>query len=198
MATSVVSICNMALRWVGTRSIAVITENSPESKECVQFYDPAREQTLRDHAWNFAQARIVLASLTVPAAYPEYSYAYAWPSGCLRALKVLNASGVAEDFEVVLAASGASRMILTNAESAMLVYTADVSDPNVFDPLFVRALARRLAADICPSLRKGDSKMVQMQETYYVNEISKAQTRDAGEGKPEDVEESSWVTARFS
>lgn len=198
MAASETSICNMALKWVGTRSIAAMTENSPEGRECIQFYGPAREQTLRDHAWNFAQTRIALAALPVPATYTEYSYAYAWPSRCLRALKILNAAGDTEEFEVVLSSNGASRMILTNAETAVLVYTLDVTDPGVFDPLFARALARRLAADICPGLRKGDTRKAQELETYYINEIAKAQTRDAGEGKPENVAESSWIVARFS
>jgi hypothetical protein len=197
MATSVVSICNMALGWVGTRSIASMTENSPEARACSQFYEPARAQTLRDHAWNFAQARVALASLPVPAAYSEYAYAYAWPSDCLRALKVRNAAGMEEDFEVVLAPDGASRMILTNAASAVLVFTKDVEDPGVFDPLYVRALARRVAADIGKVFFKNNSQAVQELETYYLNEIRKAQTLDAGEGKPETVDESSWITARF-
>lgn len=198
MATSEVSICNMALGWVGTRSIASLTENSPEARACGQFYGPAREQTLRDHAWNFAQARVTLAGVTVPDEYPEYSYAYAWPSDCLRALKVRDASGAEAEFEVVLATSGASRMILTNAETAVLVYTKNVSDPAVFDPLYVRALARRIAADIGKVFFKNNQQAMQELETYYLNEIRKAQTQDAAEGKPEDVAESTWITARFS
>lgn len=197
MTTSEVSICNMALGWVGTRSIAALSENSPEARACSQFYGPAREQTLRDHAWNFAQARVTLAEVTVPAEYPEYAYAYAWPSDCLRALKVRSTAGGDEDFEVVLSTSGASRMILTNAEAAVLIYTKNVRDPAVFDPLYVRALARRVAADIGKVFFKNNQQAMQELETYYLNEIRKAQTQDAGEGKPEPVEESTWITARF-
>jgi hypothetical protein len=105
---------------------------------------------------------------------------------------------VEEDFEVVLAANGASRMILTNADVAVLVYTSNVTDPGVFDPLYVRALARRIAADIGKTFFKNNAQAQQELETYYINEIRKAQTQDAGEGKPEDVAESTWVTARFA
>lgn len=197
MATSVVSICNMAMGWLGTRSIAAPTENSPEARACNKFYGPAREQTLRDHAWNFAEARVVMASIAVPAEYPEYSYAYAWPSGCLRVLKVNNASGGNEKFKIARSSDGSGRMILTNAETAVLVYTADVSDPATFDPLYVRALARRLAADACPELLKGNMRKAQEQETYYLNEIHKAQARDAGEGEGEEAEEDTWLVARY-
>lgn len=197
MATSIVSICNMAMGWLGARSIAVLTENSPEARSCNKFYGPAREQTLRDHAWNFAEARVALASITVPAEYPEYAYAYAWPSGCLRVLKVNNALGGSEKFKIARAADESGRMILTNAKNAVLVYTANVSDPVTFDPLYVRALARRLAADTCPELLKGNLKKAQEQETYYLNEIHKAQARDAGEGEGEEPEEDTWLVARF-
>jgi len=197
MAISEVSICNMALGWVGARSIASLTENSPEARACSQFYGLAREQTLRDHAWNFAQTRAALASIDVPAEYPEYHYAYSWPTDCLRALKVRNAAGSDEDFEVALSIDGGGRMILTNAEQAVLVYTKNVSDPSTFDPLYVRALARRVAADIGKVFFKNNQSAMQELETYYLNEIRKAQTQDAGEGKPETVEESTWITARF-
>lgn len=192
------SICNMALGWVGARSITSLSENSPEARACVQFYDMAREQTLRDHPWNFAQVRVALASIDVPDEYPEYGYAYSWPTDCLRALKVRNTAGIEEDFEVALSTVGGTRMILTNAEKAVLIYTKNVTNVSVFDPLYARALARRIAADIGKVFFKNNQQTMQELETYYLNEIRKAQTQDAGEGKAETVDESAWITARFS
>lgn len=197
MATSIVSICNMALGWIGTKGIASLTENSPERRACEQFYDEARKQSLRDHPWNFAQTRVTLAPVDAPDEYPEYAYAYAWPDKCVRAQKVYQ-NGNEYDFEVVLAADSASRMILTNAQYAVLAYTADVSDPSLFDPLYVRALARRLAADIGTVFFKNDIQKLQALETYYQNEVRKAQAKDSEEGKPDKDEEIPWITARFS
>jgi hypothetical protein len=195
MATSIVSIWNMALGWIGTKGVTSLTENSPERRACEQFYDIARQQTLRDHPWNFAQTRVALAEVDVPDTYPEYAYAYAWPDKCIRAHKVRNDAGE-HDFEVVLAADGASRMILTNTQNAVLLYTADVKDPALFDPLYVRALARRLAADMGKVFFKNNPQTMQELETYYSNEVRKAQAMDAREGKPEVEEEIPWIMAR--
>lgn len=195
MAVSIVSICNMALGWIGTSPITSLTQASPEARACSQFYDMARQQTLRDHPWNFAQARVALAKVDVPDTYPEYAYAYTWPNSCIRAHKVYY-NGTPYDFEVALAEDGSSRVILTNAPEAVLSYTKDVSDPNLFDPLYVRALARRLAADIGKVFFKNNPQSAQELETYYANEVRKAQAMDAREGKPDTVDDNPWILAR--
>jgi hypothetical protein len=196
MAVSEVSICNMALGWCGVgRVIAALDEVSPEARLCRQYYGPAREQTLRDFSWNFATKRVSLAEKTVPDEYDEYAYAYGYPVDCLRALK-LRAAGLEYDFEVVLAADGASRLILADVEEAVLVYTSNVSIPALFDPLFVKALARRLAADMGPTIFKSNAQKIQELETLYKNEILRAQAADAKEGKPDEVEEIPWIVAR--
>ena len=195
MANSIVSICNMELGWIGTNPIASLTENSPEARACTQFYDVARLQTLRDHQWNFAQTRATLALIDVPAEYPEYAYAYAWPDKCVRAHKAYY-NGNTYEFTVVLAADGASRMILTNLQYAVLSFTADVSDPNLFDPLYARALARRLAADIGTIFFKNNPQKLQELETLYMNEVRKAQAKDAEEGTADNDTDIPWVTAR--
>lgn len=196
MAITNVSICNMALGWVGTKNISVMGENSPEGRACAQFYDLARQQTLRDHPWNFAQSRITLAAVDVPDTYPEFSYAYAWPAGCLRAQRVYQ-NGAEYDFRVVLAPSGTERMILTNAADAVLSYTADVSDPSLFDPLYARALSRRLAADIGKVFFKSNPQAAQELETYYTMEVRRAQAQDAGEGKPATADSHPWLDALY-
>lgn len=195
MPTSIISICNMALAWIGTNRIAALTENSPGAQICSQFYDPARLQTLRDHQWNFAQSRATLAPVDVPAEYPEYAYAYAWPDKCVRAHKVY-LNGNDYDFTVVLGPDGASRMILTSVPNAVLSFTADVSDPTLFDPLYARALARRLAADAGTVIFKNNPQKMQELETYYLNEVRKAQAKDAEEGTPDNDTEIPWITAR--
>lgn len=185
----------MALGWIGTNSITSLDQATPEARTCRQFYDMARQQTLRDHPWNFAQARVQLAEVGVPATYPEYAYAYAWPDKCIRAHKVYT-GGIATDFEVALSEDGSGRILLTNAPEAVLAYTRDVSDPNMFDPLYVRALARRLAADIGKVFFKSNPQTMQELETYYANEVRKAQAMDAREGKPDTVDDIPWITAR--
>ena len=194
---SKISIINMALGWLGAPPIAALTEKRPEAIYASQYYDSALEQTLRDHRWNFAQRRRRLAALDVPDGYRGiYENAYALPVDCLHAHTVLDAAENTFPFIVALAEDGGAKIILANVASAYLAYTALVTVPELYDPNFVRALSRRLAADIATPVLKNNAQKVQEAETLYDRELMKAKLADYREGKPEDEEDVSWIQAR--
>ncbi len=194
---SKISIINMALGWLGAPPIASLTEKRPEAIYASQYYDSALEQTLRDHRWNFAQRRKRLAALNVPDGYQGiYENAYALPVDCLHAHTVLDAAENTFPFIVALAEDGGSKIVLTNVASAYLAYTALVTVPELYDPNFVRALSRRLAADIAAPILKANAQKVQEAETLYDRELTRAKLADYREGKPEDEEDVSWIKAR--
>ena len=194
---SKISIINMALGWLGAPPIAALTEKRPEAIYASQYYDSALEQTLRDHRWNFAQRRRRLAALDVPDGYQGiYENAYALPVDCLHAHTVLDAAENTFPFIVALAEDGGSKIVLTNVASAYLAYTALVTVPELYDPNFVRALSRRLAADIAVPILKNNAQKVQEAETLYDRELARAKLADYREGKPEEEEDVSWIQAR--
>ena len=194
---SKISIINMALGWLGAPPIAALTEKRPEAIYASQYYDSALEQTLRDHRWNFAQRRRRLAALDVPDGYQGiYDNAYALPVDCLHAHTVLDAAENTFPFIVALAEDGGSKIVLTNVASAYLAYTALVTVPELYDPNFVRALSRRLAADIAVPILKNNAQKVQEAETLYDRELTRAKLADYHEGKPEEEEDVSWIQAR--
>ena len=194
---SKISIINMALGWLGAPPIAGLTEKRPEAIYASQYYDSALEQTLRDHRWNFAQRRRRLAALDVPDGYQGiYENAYALPVDCLHAHTVLDAAENTFPFIVALAEDGGSKIILANVAGAYLAYTALVTVPELYDPNFVRALSRRLAADIATPILKNNAQKVQEAETLYDRELMRAKLADYREGKPEDEEDVSWIQAR--
>ena len=194
---SKISIINMALGWLGAPPIAALTEKRPEAIYASQYYDSALEQTLRDHRWNFAQRRRRLAALDVPDGYQGiYENAYALPVDCLHAHTVLDAAENTFPFIVALAEDGGSKIVLTNVASAYLAYTALVTVPELYDPNFVRALSRRLAADIAVPILKNNAQKVQEAETLYDRELTRAKLADYREGKPEEEEDVSWIQAR--
>ena len=194
---SKISIINMALGWLGAPPIAALTEKRPEAIYASLYYDSALEQTLRDHRWNFAQRRRRLAALDVPDGYQGiYENAYALPVDCLHAHTVLDAAENTFPFIVALAEDGGSKIVLTNAASAYLAYTALVTVPELYDPNFVRPLSRRLAADIAVPILKNNAQKVQEAETLYDRELTRAKLADYREGKPEDEEDVSWIKAR--
>ena len=194
---SKISIINMALGWLGAPPIAGLTERRPEASYASQYYDSALEQTLRDHKWNFAQRRRRLAALDVPDGYQGiYENAYALPVDCLHAHTVLDAAENTFPFIVALAEDGGSKIVLTNVASAYLAYTALVTVPELYDPNFVRAMSRRLAADIAVPILKNNAQKVQEAETLYDRELARAKLADYREGKPEEEEDVSWIQAR--
>ena len=87
---SVVDIVNLALSHLGedaTVSSIDPPEGSAEAEHAATFYPQARDAMLEMHEWRFATKRVMLA-LTASDTF-EWAYAYALPSGMLRALAVL-------------------------------------------------------------------------------------------------------------
>ena len=106
MTVSETSICNRALAKVGTRStIASLTEQSNEAKQCNLIYAATRDEVAGMAFWNFTTKTISLALLksapgtpTNPTgatqwtpAYPPppWLYEYAYPTDCLQFRKVV-------------------------------------------------------------------------------------------------------------
>lgn len=194
---SEVEICNMALRHLGAGRIASMDEARQEAKDCKLFFSVSRDAVLIDHPWNFAQKRRTLAAMDMPTDYlGQYSLAYAYPSDCLRARKVVLPGGddTAQDFAVVRAPTG-GKIVITNAVDAVLVYTMISTDPTWFDAQFVEALALKLASKLARPLLKSP-QAEQAFATLYLNSLNAAKAADAKEGDPETVEEISWIQAR--
>lgn len=176
MATSDVAICNLALSAVGTRSsIASLTEDSVEARECNLHYTPALEAVLSSAHWNFARKQATatlvkdgtVAGTTNPPP-PPWLYEYAYPNDCLNVRYILpqlaSAQGVVPGTVAVESIATApvyfilssdtdasgndSNVLLTNQPQAILVYTKRITNPNLFDAGFLDAFALYLASRI--------------------------------------------------
>lgn len=200
--SSEVDICNLALSHLGedaTVSSIDPPEGSAEAEHAAMFYPQARDALLEMHEWRFATKRVLLA-LTASDTF-EWSYAYALPSSMLRALAVLPATSSAEDdgedFDQQLGADDV-RIILTNCEDATLKFTARVTDPTHFPPLFVEALSWLLAAHMAGPLIKGktgqDTAKGCMQ--MFAALLSQAKVSDANQRKVKPTHTPDWIGAR--
>jgi len=202
---SEVQICNLALSHVGGYRIQSLSESTKEARECNLLYPYARDAALADHDWGFARKRLTLALLSVT--YTGWDYAYQYPIDCLRFRKILDVTGaytgttyVSEDesykqvgkvkFEIASNSDLNSKVILTDKKDAEGVYTAKVTDTNMFDLLFVDALSWRLAADLSQPL-KGKPQLQQALMKQYLALIGQAKAKDANESeeKPNNVNE---------
>lgn len=192
------TIWNMALGWIGTKTVASERENTFEAIQCGLFWDSARRQSLRDYPWNVAQRRVWLAEIPMPEGWEmDYSTAYAMPDDCVKASKVFRDGRKETRFVLAYNPVTSSRALLTNAPKALLLYTADVGDVALNDDLFAGVLARKLATLIAvPILRNNTSKVQELEQLYRAS-IPTALEADAGEGSEEEKPDS-WIQSRSS
>lgn len=224
---SVVDICNLALGHLGdTATVASIDppEGSAQAEHCQRFYPIARDSLLEMHYWNFSMRRIALQQLT--NSWPEWKYAYALPADVLNIISILPPDAQddysthftptdtpvwASNYSPMIAAgryvpqpytvetqSDGTQILLTNQENAVLRYTALVTDPSQFSPLFVMTLSWHLASMLAGPVIKGDAgaaeakRCAQMMAAF----MREAETSDANQRmiKPEQIV--SWMSGR--
>ena len=206
-----ITICNLALSRIGAHSIQALSELSKEATECNLLYEPTRDAVLEDHAWSFATVPgEVLALLS--ETHTGWNYSYQWPTGCLKPLLILDATGTNTgtsydidndryipvgkvEFEVSLNAAKNGKIILSNKEDAELKYVSRVTDPNLFDSVFVKALSYALASELAQSVR-GDSKMKQALRQEYLFFIEGAKANNANANVNNINEVNTFLNAR--
>lgn len=175
------SIANRALREVPDRQIADITEASLQGRECAAAYPDCLAELLEDQPWEFAVSRVTLARI-VNDRSGEWAYAYALPDtaayvGRLLASDALGTIGGAQvistnasyayrgpDYGADLNARAVSypkliagNILYTDCPGSVAEITLNVLPEARFTPLFVRALALRMAVRMTPTLKKAEA-----------------------------------------
>jgi hypothetical protein len=177
--SSPVDVANLALGHLGEASITSLSEDTVTARACNLHFNLTRDALLRQHRWNFAQARVVLSRLVGAPAF-QWSSQYTLPSDCLRVLEV-NGS---EDGDVISepwVIEG--RVILTNATSVNLVYIKSSTNVDNWDGLFIEALALKLAAKISESVRGSTGKTEELIRMLEQVTAPLARRVDANEGR---------------
>jgi hypothetical protein len=196
--STVVSICNMALARIGVSSyISSLNEASNEARNCALFYEPMRDFVLRDHPWNFAKKRVVLADAGEPPA--EWGFKYAYPSDCLKVRNIVppGMRNPRNDQRVQyeVANENGQRVIYTDLEEAELVYTYRVEDPTLYDSMFISALAYLLASEIAMPLSVSPPVAEQARKAYN-QVVSMASAQSMSESHEGPAPESELITVR--
>lgn len=186
---SEVQICNLALTRLGHKSdpLASLADTGKAARLCALHYEPTRDAVLRAHPWNFAVKRAELPALE---AAPVWGHARAFqlPADLLRVLE-LEDSGAEYRVE--------GRTIATDAGAPLrLEYLARVTDPGLFDALFIDALAARLAAELAVPLTD-NAQLAETMSALYQAKLAEARTTDAMEGTPRGLDADAWLNARF-
>jgi hypothetical protein len=200
---SVVSICNLALSNLGKGNIATLTELSAEAKACNQFYETTRDTVLQSFHWSFAGKTASLAQVTNDKP-GQWQYAYSKPSDCLsiRWIRLQYSADLSSGLDLDTASPELDlpyeiegETIYTNTEKAMLRYTARLTDPTKFSPLFVVALSWNLSGWLAmpltrdPKLRTDAFRIAQQMQ-------DEAAAKDANQTRTSSSFTSSFLEAR--
>lgn len=173
MAPTKLDICNMALGFIGTRTIqgSELTSsppNSPEAVQCLLYWDRARRAVLTDFVCEFSVRRSALStSSATSATASNWAGKYAYPSNALKILSVHSGTDdEREPFEVDYV-SDTQCVILTDATSPQCVYVVDVEDLTQWNETFVNAMALKLAILISTALLKNNPEKIKELASLY-------------------------------
>lgn len=217
MVTSVLDIYNLAVTRLGHEQMSSETENTKAGRLCRLHYPTIRDAVLRAHPWNFAVRRAALAALSVTPAF-EFDNAFALPTDpyCLKVLRTdYEASGYASTavygypgihgtyttaaeyrIETIDVSGTPVRAVLCNEATLSIEYIARITDVSLYDPLFVDALAARLAAELAIPLTDNQTATKTLMD-LYAGKMAEARTMDAQEGSPREiVSTDAWIIAR--
>jgi hypothetical protein len=195
MASDETTICNLALGKIGSIRIMSLDDATQPARYCKLFYAQGRDEVLRSHAWNFATQRATLSQLAAAPAF-GWGYQYQLPTDCLRVLQ-LNAF---EDRQIRPPYVVEQGKLLTDQDTANILYTARVEDANLFDPLFIKALSIKIASDIVTPLTGSRAQAAELMQEFEGMLKNLAAAQDAKEDRPKRKAawvESDLVNARF-
>lgn len=184
---SVVDICNKALDKLGHGPITSLNDGTKAANLCLRNWEIIRDQVLRDHPWNFAVKRAVLASSTEAPAW-GFTYKFALPADNLRLLEIRDMSTADYQLE--------SGHILANDDALYVRYIRRVTDPNEYDSLFVDTAAVRLAFELCEALTQSNTKKSEL-FSEYEDSLTRAKRVDGQENPPVVFEEDEWIEVRY-
>lgn len=123
--------------------LSSLDEETPLARFMAREFGLVRDELLRIYPWVFARKRALLSPLVTAPPF-GWNYAYQLPTDYIRSGTQTD-TGRKDGNEVPHEIEG--RILYTNKAGAFpLKYIRRETDPAVFDPLFARALAAKLAS----------------------------------------------------
>lgn len=199
MAISDVIIGNMALSFVGAKRdiVTALTDDVAGAKAVNLWYEYARLSTLEAYNWNFARKRVALA-VHADAPPAEWAYRYTFPASTVAIRKIWNPMGETADaipYDIELIAAGTAKCIVTNAQDAIAICTADVTNTSLFSPTFAVAFARKIAELIAYSIT-GKESVQNLQTQHFNFLIQQAAALDAQQTVKDPPRDTDWIRGR--
>lgn len=155
--TTQADLINLALSRIGHRDyLDDLGEDSTEAETASVVYTTVLHALLARRDWNFASGELELALTTEERA--GWGFCYTFPNDCIVARYIWSGDrrpGAGDEipFATTLNDARDGRLVVTDAEEAVLRYTVKLERVAVFPPHFVVALAAQLAAELGAALK---------------------------------------------
>lgn len=174
MAASVTSpadVLNLALRRIGYKlRVGSLYEGSVAAKQALDIYGQTRDASLRMFDWGFAEK---IAAGTLTANVPPnnlWTYEYVYPSDMIRLRNMYGAGYLADRnnplpvLYTIADNATPAKVIWSNLASATFVYTKQVTDPTLWEPLFIESLSVELGKRLAPVLSNAEAVKMLMED----------------------------------
>ena len=195
-------ICNLALDLLSGGTVHDIENPSDATEELFnRWYDTTRRRLLREHPWNFAAKRAVLAASSTAPTF-GYNKAFPVPADFVRVLYINDTRYTSdvptatelyqfEDNKIL------TSDLFTSEDTLKLVYIKDFTDIPRMDPMFVDLLAHELALRVAYKITETNTNIERLAQIRKdASKIAKAV--DGQERPPRRVERSNSRHARMS
>jgi hypothetical protein len=190
MASSTVSIANRALQKLGAKRISSLTQDHPNARSMNAAFEQVRDAELRRYVWSFAIKRASIAADATDETILNTWKRYSLPNDFIRLIRD-DESGFHVDWKIE------GLYILSDTASPLKIkYVAKIEDPAYYDPLFVEALAAKLALECAVEIKDASVTDFSKIEDSYKTAISEARMLGAIEKPAEEFPEDSWLAAR--
>jgi len=180
---STVEICNRAITKVHGDFITSLTQDSEEAKYCNLLFPQIRDEVLRAHFWNIEQSTLQQSANTPSF---DFNYKYALPPDYIRIYRLDNSRA---RYKIK------GKFLHTNLSSVKIEYVKKETDTTKFDPMFVTALAIRLAAELAYPIAGSQSRANELLGEY-TDYIKLAKRSDGQEGTPDSLTADLFVDSR--
>lgn len=186
---SPVSICSNALLMLGAQPINNFSENNDRARLMSNLYDGARDELLREHPWNCAIKRILLAPDIEKPAF-EFGYKFTLPADFIRALSV------GDEWETPRYVIE-GRNILANTNSLKLRYVFQNTDVTTYDANLVRLLELLMASKAAYAITQSTS-LAQYRYQEYQTALKSAKAVNGLEYPPDTLGQSPLLWSRLN
>jgi len=185
------SICNQALTWLGVDPVNSINDPNTSAQWMRNNYPFIRDAVLEERMWTFATVRATNTTEDMDAWGTQYSHAL--PLNWISVFRVYkNISSIPVIDESWRLEGG---FVLSNYATVYLWGLKQITDTGKFSPLFIQALAARIAADACIPLTENRQLQADMWNLYSVK-LGEAAARDGQQGSNEKIVSDTLVLAR--